>query len=102
MSTNDSVATDESIKFSSRVQVVISLYVTPVVVTFGIVGNVLNILILTQKGGKSLSTMVLLCALSFMDLLVLVVQAPHILMSYFERFHDVIVTFNVYYMCYVR
>jgi hypothetical protein len=81
---------------------VISMYITPVVILFGIVGNLLNILILTRKHAKGSSAMTMLCALSIMDMLVLLVQVPYIVMEYVDRLDKLVFIANAYFVCFIR
>ena len=89
--------------YSEVVQLILTKIVRPPVMIFGIIGNLLNILILARhKSRRTRSAMTFLIAMSAMDLTQLIVQIIFVILEWIKAFSVVTATIMTYYRCYVK
>ena len=89
--------------YSDLVQDVLTRFIRPPFLIFGIIGNIINLIILLHHRSKrTRSALVLLEAMSLMDLILLFVQSIYIVLEWLKSSSFPLATIETYYRCYLR
>ena len=98
-----SIANNDLDEISQMLHIILTKVLRPPVMIFGIVGNLLNILILSRhKSRRTRSAITFLIAMSAMDLVQLTVQLIFVILEWIKAFSFVTATISTYYRCYVK
>ncbi len=88
---------------SDLIHEVLTKFIRPPILCFGIIGNILNLIILLrQKSRRTQSTIAFLTAMSLMDLIVLCFQSVFTLLEFLKTLSLQLATIDAYYRCYIR
>ena len=89
--------------YSDTVHWILLKFLRPPVLIFGIIGNILNLIILFKhKSRRTRSTIAFLSALSIMDLFLLIIQSIFIVLELLRTMFPMFKSFLSYYRCYIR
>ena len=95
--------TGQNRDYSDLVHDVVTRFIRPQFLIFGIIGNILNLIVLLKhKSKRTLSALELLEAMSLMDLILLFVQSIYIVLEWLKSSSLTLATIETYYRCYLR
>ena len=81
---------------------VLTKFIRPPILSFGIIGNILNLIILLrQKSHRTRSIIAFLIAMSLMDLILLYFQSMFTLLEFLKTISLQLATIDAYYRCYI-
>ena len=89
--------------YSFKVQEILTKFIRPPVLIFGICGNILNLIILVRhRSPRTRSAIAFIITMSLMDLVLLCVQLIYIIFGWIKSVSLLLATIATYYRCFIR